>query len=147
MISNFPVFLMAVPVQISTADPKLHLTKLSGLFSLSNILTYLLTGCLVMGLWLTHMPAALADADTAELFTVHCAGCHPNGANIIRRGKNLKQRALKRNSYDSVDEIATLITNGKGLMSAYGDQLSPDEINHLASYVLEQAAINWKSAK
>ncbi|MEM7063252.1 MAG: c-type cytochrome [Cyanobacteria bacterium P01_B01_bin.77] len=89
----------------------------------------------------------LSTSDSAaELFEVHCAGCHPNGANIIRRGKNLKQKALKRHGYDSAAAIATLITHGKGLMSAYGEQLSPEEINRLANYVLDQAALNWKSA-
>ncbi|MDV3352306.1 c-type cytochrome [Leptothoe sp. LEGE 181152] len=91
---------------------------------------------------------AWADTiDSRKLFETHCAGCHPNGANIIRRGKNLKQRALKRHGYESMDAIATLITNGKGLMSAYSDQLSKDEITSLANYVLEQAAVNWKSVK
>ncbi|MEM9482590.1 MAG: c-type cytochrome [Cyanobacteria bacterium P01_F01_bin.116] len=89
--------------------------------------------------------SAIAWAETApELFETNCAGCHPNGANIIRRGKNLKQKALKRHGYKSLDAISTLITNGKGLMSAYGEQLSPDDINTLAQYVLDQAAVNWK---
>ncbi len=89
---------------------------------------------------------AWADTTTApgELFEVHCAGCHPNGTNIIRRGKSLKQKDLKRYSYDSVEAISTLITNGKGLMSAYGDQLSADEIQSLANYVLYQSSANWK---
>ena len=101
---------------------------------------------LVLSFWLSSPIIALAENGT-ELFDVHCAGCHPNGANIIRRGKNLKQKALNRHGYTSVDEIATLITNGKGLMSAYGKQLSENEINALANYVLEQAAINWKPSK
>ena len=80
--------------------------------------------------------------DAAPLFETNCAGCHINGSNIIRGGKNLKQRALKRNGYEDVDEIATLIINGKGNMSAYGDKLSPEEINALAQYVLDWAAVN-----
>ena len=79
------------------------------------------------------------------LFETHCAGCHPNGANIIRRGKHLKQKALKRHGYESKDAITNLITNGKGLMSAYGETLTPEEINTLSQYVLDQAAIDWKT--
>lgn len=101
---------------------------------------------LIVSLWMSSIPVAWADT-SVELFEVNCAGCHPNGANIIRRSKNLKQKALKRYGYDSVDEIATLITNGKGLMSAYGDRLSEDEVTRLANYVLEQAAVNWKPTK
>ena len=121
------------------------LSRVSLLLKLPRLL---LIGSLVTSLWLSF-PATTAWAnDTpAELFEVHCAGCHPNGSNIIRRGKNLKQRALKRNGYESAEAIATLITNGKGLMSAYGDQLSQEEINSLADYVLEQAAVNWQPAK
>ncbi|MBE9068885.1 c-type cytochrome [Leptolyngbya cf. ectocarpi LEGE 11479] len=108
--------------------------------------------CLVVSLWVSTPAIVWADNPSpasppaTELFEVHCAGCHPNGANIIRRGKNLKQKALKRHGYDSAAAISTLITNGKGLMSAYGDRLSPEEIDRLANYVLDQAALNWKSS-
>lgn len=117
--------------------------------SLLNRLLYgCVACCLVATLWMSHTVAALADgASPDELFEIHCAGCHPNGANIIRRGKNLKQKALNRYGYKSADKIAALITNGKGLMSAYGDRLSEAEIDKLANYVLEQAAVNWKPTK
>lgn len=111
--------------------------------TLGQTIHHLLIGSLMLSLWLGTAPSAWAET-APELFTVNCAGCHPNGANIIRRGKNLKQKALKRQGYTSVDEITTLITNGKGLMSAYGEQLSPEDINTLAQYVLDQAAVNWK---
>lgn len=108
-----------------------------------KIIKHLAIYGLIISLWLGVSPSAWAET-APGLFEVNCAGCHPNGANIIRRGKNLKQKALKRHGYTSVDAIATLITNGKGLMSAYGERLSPDDINALAQYVLDQAAINWK---
>ena len=103
-------------------------------------------------LWFSILSPALAAeptpnaplADAQELFTVQCAGCHPNGGNIIRRGKNLKLRALTRNGIDSVEAIASLITNGKGIMSAYGDRLSPEEIDVLATYVWGKAQDNWQ---
>jgi cytochrome c6 len=99
-------------------------------------------GCLLM--------SSVARADTLEtapapaLFAAECAGCHVNGGNIVRRGKTLKLRALKRQGVDSVDAIANLITNGKGAMSAYGDRLSPEAIDLLAHYVWEQAQTNWR---
>jgi cytochrome c6 len=108
--------------------------------------------------WLTPGAAAIAYADeptptvasevteptTAQLFETQCAGCHPNGANIIRRGKNLKQKALERNGYATKAAIIDLVTHGKGNMSAYGDRLSPEQIENLAQYVLDRAALNWK---
>ncbi|MEM9906478.1 MAG: c-type cytochrome [Cyanobacteria bacterium P01_D01_bin.44] len=88
--------------------------------------------------------AETGEVASAPLFELHCAGCHPSGGNIIRRGKNLKQRALARHGYDEVSAIAALIIDGKGLMSAFGDKLSPEEIQALSQYVLDQAAVNWK---
>ena len=84
-----------------------------------------------------------ASAQPAALFEVHCAGCHLNGGNIIRRSKNLKLKALMQNKVDTVGAIATLITNGKNNMSAYRDKLSVSEIQALANYVLAQAQKGW----
>jgi cytochrome c6 len=89
---------------------------------------------------------ALAD-DTingTQIFSVHCAGCHINGSNIIRRGKNLKMKALKKNNMDSIEAIASIITNGKNNMSAYKDRLTEQQIQDVATYVLEQAENNWR---
>ncbi|MDJ0660050.1 MAG: c-type cytochrome [Crocosphaera sp.] len=83
--------------------------------------------------------------DGSKIFTVHCAGCHPNGNNIIRRGKNLKLRALKRNKVDNLDAIINLVTYGKNNMSAYQETLTQNEIKVVSQYVLEQAINNWKN--
>ena len=83
--------------------------------------------------------------DGAKLFSIHCVGCHPQGKNIIRRGKNLKLRALKRNQVDNLDAIINLVTYGKNNMSAYKEKLSFDEIESVSKYVLEQAKNNWRT--
>jgi cytochrome c6 len=100
---------------------------------------------LAMLLWLPAVDVAqAADLETgARIFALNCSGCHINGGNIIRRGKNLKQKTLERNSYDTLDAIAQIVTNGKGNMSAYGDHLTQEEIEAVAAYVLDQAANNW----
>lgn len=82
--------------------------------------------------------------DRVQLFETNCAGCHPHGGNIIRRGRNLKARALRRNKLDSVEAIAVLVTNGKNNMPAYQDRLTEREIQAVSAYVLEQAERNWK---
>jgi cytochrome c6 len=110
-----------------------------------------LTACLAtlllfLGLAIYNLQPALA-ADSAQgvrLFQVHCAGCHPAGGNIIRRGKTLKQKALHRNGMDSMDAIVDLATNGKNNMSAFSDRLSPEEIEAVSAYVLQQAATGWR---
>ncbi|MEM7556339.1 MAG: c-type cytochrome [Cyanobacteria bacterium P01_A01_bin.84] len=91
-------------------------------------------------------PIALAvNIDNgAKIFNSQCAGCHLNGGNIIRRGKNLKLRALKRYKMDSVDGITNIVKSGKNNMSAYKDKLTSEEILDVATYVLQQAENNWK---
>lgn len=87
---------------------------------------------------------ATAAPNGAVIFENNCAGCHVNGGNIMRRGKNLKLKALQKNGVDSVEAIAQLVTHGKGLMSAYGDRLTAEEIAEVAKYVTEQAKQNWQ---
>jgi len=91
--------------------------------------------------------APVLAADTvngAKIFSIQCAGCHINGGNIVRRGKTLQQKALKRNGVDNLESIATLVANGKNNMSAYKDRLTTQEIEDVSAYVLEQAAKNWR---
>ncbi|AHJ28282.1 c-type cytochrome [Nodularia spumigena CS-584] len=91
------------------------------------------------------LPAIAAETNHgAEVFSVHCAGCHINGGNIIRRGKNLKKPALKRYGMDTIEAVTSIITNGKNNMSAYQDRLTPQEIQEVATYVLEQAQTGWR---
>jgi cytochrome c6 len=87
---------------------------------------------------------ALASPDGAVLFENNCAGCHVNGGNIVRRGKNLKLKTLQKNGVDSVEAIAQLVTQGKGLMSAYGDRLTAEEIATVSQYVVERSQQDWK---
>jgi cytochrome c6 len=101
---------------------------------------------LLIALTFTFSPPALAadTANGAKIFSVQCAGCHVNGGNIVRRGKTLKKKALKRNGMDSLDAIASLVANGKSNMSAYKDRLTAKEIEDVSAYVLEQAENNWR---
>jgi cytochrome c6 len=98
---------------------------------------------LLLTFFLSVKPA-IASPDGAVIFENNCAGCHVNGGNIMRRGKNLKLKALQKNGVDSVEAIAQLVTHGKGLMSAYGDRLSVEEIAEVSKYVTEQAKQDWK---
>lgn len=85
-----------------------------------------------------------AELSGAKLFEAQCAGCHAGGGNIIRRGKNLKLKALQKNKFDTLEAIAALVTQGKGNMSAYADRITPEEIQTVSAYVLSQAQNNWK---
>ncbi|NJM97417.1 MAG: c-type cytochrome [Phormidesmis sp. RL_2_1] len=84
-----------------------------------------------------------SESAGAALFTTQCAACHANGGNIVRRGKNLKQRAMSRNGYGEVGAIAALIAQGKGAMPAYADRLTEAEISAIAQYVHQQSLSGW----
>ena len=94
----------------------------------------------------TFSPALAVDtANAAKIFNLQCAGCHINGGNIVRRGKTLKQKALKKYGMDSQDAIANLVANGNNNMPAYKERLSEPDIQDISAYVLEQAAQGWRS--
>jgi cytochrome c6 len=116
---------------------------------MKKILVFCLSLCLVtIALFTSPVPAIATELQSgAEVFEVHCAGCHVNGGNIIRRGKNLKQKALEKNGYSTVEAIAQIVTNGKSNMSAYKDRLTPEQIQTVAAYVLEQAAAGWQKSQ
>ena len=91
------------------------------------------------------LAAPVGDLDSgAAVFKANCAGCHVNGGNIVRRGKNLKMKALHRNKVDTHEAVVSLVTNGKGIMSAYGDKLTPEQIADVSAYVLQRAETGWK---
>ena len=90
----------------------------------------------------TH--AAVAEASPgAALFKQHCAGCHINGGNIIRRGKNLKLKTLERDDLATVTAISTIAREGRGQMSGYADVLGADGDQLVAEWVLMQAQNAW----
>jgi len=90
----------------------------------------------------TH--AAVAEASPgAALFKQHCAGCHINGGNIIRRGKNLKLKTLERDDLATVTAISAIAREGRGQMSGYADVLGADGDQIVAEWVLMQAQNAW----
>ncbi|WGV28947.1 c-type cytochrome [Halotia branconii CENA392] len=110
---------------------------------MKKIITLLLLALLLTSSF--TLPAiATETTDGAQIFSVQCAGCHINGSNIIRRGKNLKKPALKRYRMDSKEAIASLVTNGKNNMPAYQDRLTKEQIQSVAAYVFEQANTGWR---
>ncbi|MEO1002446.1 MAG: c-type cytochrome [Cyanobacteria bacterium J06638_7] len=87
--------------------------------------------------------AQAAPADGARLFEAHCAGCHLQGGNIIRRGKTLKLAALERQGLASEAAIAAIVGNGLGQMSGYGALLGESGTEAVAAWVWQQAQAGW----
>ena len=109
---------------------------------LLNIISLIL---LVSVLFLMPDTVLASENSGAAIFEANCAGCHAKGGNIIRRGKNLKEKTLKHNHLDTVDGISSLVRKGKNNMPAYEDRLELSEIETVSHYVLEQAAKNWRN--
>jgi cytochrome c6 len=87
--------------------------------------------------------AHAAPAAGAQLFEAHCAGCHLQGGNIIRRRKTLQLAALEREGIASPAAIAAIAAGGVGQMSGYGQVLGPDGSEAVAAWVWQQAQAGW----
>ncbi|MEI6828614.1 MAG: c-type cytochrome [Synechococcaceae cyanobacterium ELA445] len=92
------------------------------------------------------MPAwGVIDASNngAQLFENHCAACHRNGGNIIRRSRTLKLGALERRGLASPEAIAGIAASGIGQMGGYADRLGPGGAEAVGAWVWQQAQNAW----
>lgn len=121
---------------LPAAAPAIPRSLLAGL-----VLVLLLT-CLLA------LPAAARAEPIAggQLFEAHCAACHLQGGNIIRRRKTLKLAALEREGIASQAAIAAIATAGVGQMSGYGEVLGEDGPEAVAAWVWQQAQAGWPRA-
>lgn len=101
---------------------------------------------LVLVALLVLWPRPALALSGAELFENHCAGCHVNGGNIIRRGKTLKLAALERQGLASAEAIAQVAAAGRGQMGGYGAVLGEGGPEAVADYVWQQAQNGWPRA-
>ncbi len=84
------------------------------------------------------------DKNSGEsIFKNHCAGCHINGSNIIRRSKNLKISSLKRNGIETPEAIARIAKEGIGIMNGYDEVLKENEDQIVANWIWEQSQKAW----
>lgn len=89
-------------------------------------------------------PAIAADtAKGAKIFTANCAACHTGGRNIVAAAKTLKKDALEKYNMNSMEAIVHQVQNGKNAMPAFKNRLKDEQIEDVASYVLEQAEKGW----
>lgn len=96
---------------------------------------------LVFGL---NRPALAADTVSGtKVFSANCAACHLGGRNVVMADKTLKKDALEKYNMNSLEAITNQVTNGKNAMPAFKGRLTPQQIEDVASYVLEQAEKGW----
>ena len=98
---------------------------------------------LIFIIFFVSMPEHVNANSGKILFKNHCAGCHLNGGNIIRRSKNLKISSLKRNGIDNPESIAKIVREGVGRMDSYIDKLGDNGDQVVANWVWEQAQKAW----
>lgn len=79
----------------------------------------------------------------ARLFDNHCAGCHLNGGNVIRRSKTLRRQDLLREGVQNAADVARIAANGKGQMSGYGKVLGDGGADAVGAWVWKQAEMGW----
>lgn len=71
-------------------------------------------------------------ADGASIYKKYCVLCHgADGKLGLNGAKNLQASELP------LAERINIITNGKGIMTPFGEILTPDEIKSVAQYTLK----------
>jgi cytochrome c6 len=88
-------------------------------------------------------PAFAELSEGAKIFNNNCAQCHAGGRNNVVATKTLKTDALEKYGKNTVEAITLQVTKGKGAMPPFGKKLTPEEINLVANYVLEQSEKDW----
>jgi cytochrome c6 len=102
---------------------------------------FLLSFFLIVFVIITNSSNVKAVDNGEKLFSKNCSACHLDGNNIIIPEKNLAKETLKENGMDSISAISYQILNGKNGMPAFGGRLTEEEIEKIATYVLETS---WK---
>jgi cytochrome c6 len=148
-----PTSLARTPFQSDSGDhgeapqgpPQLHQGATTLVRRIGALLLLLLLGLAVL-LW--SAPAWGASTDVVlqrggALFENHCAGCHLNGGNVIRRNKTLKRQDLLREGVKSAADVARIAANGKGQMSGYAKVLGEGGPDAVGAWVWKQAELGW----
>jgi len=94
----------------------------------------------------TKSPESLEERGAA-LFAQHCAGCHLNGGNVIRRGKTLKLAALRRAGLEGPEAVARVAALGQGQMGGYAEALGTDGAEAVGAWVWSQALADWPKSE
>jgi cytochrome c6 len=72
------------------------------------------------------------------LFLRHCAGCHPDGKNIIYPAKDLRQMTLTANGISKPEDIMAVMRNpGRGMPRFDRAVIPDDEAGRIALYIMK----------
>ena len=77
-------------------------------------------------------------ASGESLFLRHCAGCHPDGKNIIYPQKDLRAMTLAANGITKPEDIVAVMRNpGRGMPRFDRAVIADGEARRIAEYVLQ----------
>jgi len=101
--------------------------------------------CALVLIGLTTMAPAWAGdlAHGGQVFASNCAACHVGGGYVVNGAKTLKLADLEKYDMASLEAIKTQVTNGKSAMPAFLGRLTDQDIDDVATYVLDQAESGW----
>jgi cytochrome c6 len=89
-------------------------------------------------------PAFAADAaHGAQIFNANCAACHAGGRNLVVSTKTLQKADLEKYGMASIEAISTQVQKGKNAMPAFESKFSAQDIEDVATYVLQKADQGW----
>lgn len=78
------------------------------------------------------------SVDGGKGFKKHCAGCHPNGGDIINPKKPLDKKSLAADNIKSAKDIIDKMRNpGPGMTKFDEKTISDKEANAIAMYILK----------
>lgn len=110
---------------------------------MKKLIAVLVLGFSLISLCFSH-PAFASDlTDGAKVFSANCAACHVGGGNLVNGAKTLQKADLEKYEMASLDAIKTQVTNGKNAMPSFSGRLTPDQIDNVAAYVLDQSGKGW----
>jgi cytochrome c6 len=90
-------------------------------------------------------PVLAGDAVSgAKIFGTSCAACHAGGKNLVMPNKTLSKADLEKYGMNSLEAITTQVKKGKAAMPSFLGKLSEQQIEDVASYVLETSEKGWK---
>jgi len=104
---------------------------------IANSAILVVVSTVLAGVWM-FMPATQLRASSQSTYDAKCAMCHgKDGTGNTPMGKNMKVPDLTSKAVQSKSdaELADVIAKGKGVMPAYGSQMSKTEIKQMVTYV------------
>ena len=85
------------------------------------------------------LPSAMqAESDPAKIYKTNCVLCHSaNGSGDNATGKAFHAKDLRSAEVQKQtdEELAEVITKGKGKMPAFGAKIKPDDVKKLVAYL------------